>query len=385
MANLKNSSNSQRTRVLADYRPAKLHRSKADWRIIYYVKHPVDDKMIRFRKRVKAFDSVNERLKYAELLIDKINRKLIQGWNPILDQQNHQYTTIKEAISNYHEYIQAKVKANVMRPGTIRSYLSQTGKIAQHLDQKGLDPFTFEYDKTMMLEILDEFIRAGKSTRTHNNFLKVNIVFWNWMIEREYCKVNVPQLFKKLKNEEAKSVLFPDALRDRLFAHLDQHNKPMLLACYLTYYCFVRPNEIRHLQLKHLDISNNLIRLTANVTKNRKSENITLMPKVKALALDILDFSSPDDYILSVAFRQGKTPIAQRTFENHYNYVRRDLNISRQYNFYSLKHTGITNMLHAGVAPIKVKEQARHADLSITEAYIKRIGKADQDLLDLDF
>ena len=103
MTNFKNTSKTQLTRVLADYRPAKLQRSKADWRIIYYVKHPVEDKMIRFRKRVKAFDSVKERLKYADLPIDKINRKLIQGWNPILDQQNSEYISMVEAVNRLND------------------------------------------------------------------------------------------------------------------------------------------------------------------------------------------------------------------------------------------------------------------------------------------
>jgi len=53
------------------------------------------------------------------------------------------------------------------------------------------------------------------------------------------------------------------------------------------------------------------------------------------------------------------------------------LNISKQYDFYSLKDTGITKLLEAGIPIIKVRDQARHHDIKITEKYTPRRTTAD--------
>ena len=63
-------------------------------------------------------------------------------------------------------------------------------------------------------------------------------------------------------------------------------------------------------------------------------------------------------------------------------YVRKELGFSDRYKFYSLKDTGITNMLHCGTDILSVRDQARHSSVLITDIYTpKNIKEANKLLL----
>ncbi|WGU70334.1 hypothetical protein QIU18_12990 [Capnocytophaga canimorsus] len=50
----------------------------------------------------------------------------------------------------------------------------------------------------------------------------------------------------------------------------------------------------------------------------------------------------------------------------------------KEVQFYSLKDTGITDLLNSGIPAVKVQTQARHSDLKVTEHYISRSKFADE-------
>ena len=62
--------------------------------------------------------------------------------------------------------------------------------------------------------------------------------------------------------------------------------------------------------------------------------------------------------------------------------LRKELNLSDRYKLYSLKDTGITNMLHANTDILTVRDQARHSSILITDIYTpKDIKEANKLLL----
>ena len=80
--------------------------------------------------------------------------------------------------------------------------------------------------------------------------------------------------------------------------------------------------------------------------------------------------SSPNDYYLfSDNYKPGKTEKSEKMFRDYWRYhVRKDLKLSDKYKFYSLKDTGITNMLrHYDV--LSVRDQARHSSILMTDIY----------------
>ena len=86
--------------------------------------------------------------------------------------------------------------------------------------------------------------------------------------------------------------------------------------------------------------------------------------------LDLKIFDYPGDYYLfSDGLKPGKRERTEKMFRDWWaRHVRKDLKLSAKYKFYSLKDTGITNMLrHYDV--LSVRDQARHSSILMTDIY----------------
>lgn len=87
-------------------------------------------------------------------------------------------------------------------------------------------------------------------------------------------------------------------------------------------------------------------------------------------------------YLFSDGFRPGEKQHSEKHFRDYWTkHLRKDLGFSTKYVYYSLKDTGITNMLRNGVDPISVRDQARHSSLAITNTYTPLELKAANPLM----
>ena len=99
---------------------------------------------------------------------------------------------------------------------------------------------------------------------------------------------------------------------------------------------------------------------------------------------DLGIFSAPSDfYLFGANFRPGIEPIQTTKFSKFWvNNVKKTLNLSDSYKFYSLKDTGITNMIKAKTDLLSVRDQARHSSVKITNIYTPQDCKeANRDLI----
>nr|DAI84478.1 MAG TPA: putative TYROSINE RECOMBINASE XERC-LIKE CYCLE, CHROMOSOME DIMER RESOLUTION [Caudoviricetes sp.] len=77
-----------------------------------------------------------------------------------------------------------------------------------------------------------------------------------------------------------------------------------------------------------------------------------------------------NDYLFSTGFRPGKKKITTKTLRNMFYRVRDALHLPDTYMFYSLKDSGIRDLANAeGI--VVARDQARHADVSTTNRYLK--------------
>ena len=163
----------------------------------------------------------------------------------------------------------------------------------------------------------------------------------------------------------------PDSVLLQVRNHLEVENKPFLLACYILYYMFVRPHEMSLLRIRDFHVERRTLVLHGDQTKNRQDAVVTLPKKIIELMIDLKVFSYPGHYFLfSDKFRPGETWHDSKMFRDYWNrHVRKTLKMPAEYKFYSLKDTGITNMLRANTDPLSVRDQARHSSLLITNTY----------------
>lgn len=69
-----------------DFRPAEVRKNKETY-ILYYVLDPTTDRLKRMRVRCNRVKSPGERKRYTALLCAEINRKLYNGWNPLIGEE----------------------------------------------------------------------------------------------------------------------------------------------------------------------------------------------------------------------------------------------------------------------------------------------------------
>ena len=74
--------------------------------------------------------------------------------------------------------------------------------------------------------------------------------------------------------------------------------------------------------------------------------------------------------------------MSQKKISDEWNRTRIALKFDKVYQFYSLKDTGITDLLHAGIPSIVVRDQARHYDVSQTDQYAERTIEVNKQILD---
>jgi site-specific recombinase XerC len=135
------------------------------------------------------------------------------------------------------------------------------------------------------------------------------------------------------------------------------------------------------LKIQDINLHAHTIYIHGDIAKNRNDAVITLPSHVIELMIDLNIFSSPGNYYLfSESFAPGPFSKSEKTFRDFWiRYVRNDLKLDARYKFYSLKDTGITNMLKANTDILSVRDQARHSSILITDIYTpKNVKEANR-------
>lgn len=290
----------------------------------------------------------------------------------------------KDCCEKYRQYIDKLLKDGTYRYETHKSLASYLKNMLDWNDRR-LIPITYiyQFDKDFCVQFLDEiYINRDNTAFTHDNYLGFLRQFGHWCCQKNYLK-SIPTeglsvLGRGAKKKKRKTIE-PHHL-NMVHDYLEQKNKHFLLASYILYYCFIRPAEMAHLKIGNINLAKQTIYIEDTISKNKKDGTITLPVKVIHLMLDLDIFSSPSSYYLfSEGFMPGKNKVSEKIFRDYWvRYVRKDLKLPDCYKFYSLKDTGITDMLrHQDV--LSVRDQARHSSILMTDTYTPHdIQKANE-------
>jgi integrase len=124
------------------------------------------------------------------------------------------------------------------------------------------------------------------------------------------------------------------------------------------------------LKLSYFNLQNQTLFIPGEIAKNGDSATVTLPEKIIHLMLELRIFDNPGHYYLfSKDFRPGADRKHEKQFTDYWAHnVRKHLKFSDRYQFYSLKDTGITDMLQR-YDVLTVRDQARHSDIKMTDKY----------------
>ncbi len=378
---------SNSTIAFVDYKPAELKLTK-DWLIVYYAKNPITSKFERFRVRVPKLKKQTERKEYAKKIVFELNEKLKGGWLPYYESKNIlEFKTISFCVNTYIEQLEKDFIANNKRFDTLRSYKNTVKKfMAYFLENEPKVKLIMELKKDAIIRYLDYmlYVKENRTTTYNNNLILLNI-FFKWCVERGFLKSNPTEgISKRKKQPKIRKILSTDA-KLKLKAY-GTENSSFYTLCMLTYYCYIRTTELTKIKVKDVSLVDGYVKLHSANTKNKKDEIVTIPNNMYDLLIEHLQKATNEDFLFSNDnFNTGKIQLKLRKITNKWNDFRKKNNIESIYQFYSLKDTGITDLLNSGVPALKVRNQARHYDLKITETYTHRNETCDETIKNANF
>ena len=372
--------------ILIDYTPPRLHEGR-DWYVDFYCYDPAWKKKRRKKYKLNHIEKIGDRRRYASALIKRLHKKLEDGWNPWIEAENEKaYHTFKDVCERYRTYIEKLNNDDVLRDDTYRDYISKLKNIEKYnTNRKDAIVYIYQFNRDFITELLDEmYIGRGNSAVTRNNYLTFVRIFCTFLLEKGYVQVNPSEGIAFLNKRKLKKVRTVIEEQDisKLCNYLEEKNKHYLLACYILHYCLVRRKEMSMLKLSNFSIKNQTLHIPADVSKNGTAQTVTLPEKVLFLMLDLKVFDYPNHYYLfSNDFKPGAERKHEKQFTDYWaSHVRKDLKFPKHYQFYSLKDTGITNML-AQYDVLTVRNQARHSSIEMTNKYTPwNMDKANPEL-----
>ena len=364
------------------FKPAEL-RIGTDWLIVYYAKDPQSDKLVRFRNRVPKMSNKKERLRFAQKMIDTLNEQLYSGWSPYMGNLT-EVKTIDYCFDYYLKTLSKELSDGVKRKSTCDNYKHFITAFTEYLSiyQKNVK-FISDISTLICDHFLDRiYIEKEKSARTYNFYLMCMRTFFNFCLSKGFINEN-PVKNTKSKTIKEKTRVVLNQKEKKQLQLLREDNFHFYVFCMTTYYCFIRPNELKKLKVEHVNIEKSYITIPSSISKNRKTENVTI-PNIFIEELkEHIGKASKDLFLFGKKFAPGKQAVANLFY--YWENVRKKYHFRKEVQFYSLKDTGITDMLNAGVPAIKVRDQARHSDLKITEIYTARNNSADETVKNIHY
>lgn len=349
------------------YVPAQVYITPSNSVVRYYVINPSTDNLHRKEIRLNRVKTKRLQKQWGLQIAQDINTKLASGWNPFYEQLGRlAHHTAEEAVASYLKY-----KERDLRPATMVSYVSLSKKLLEWWSKNKTSKYISSFTTHDAQKILDDTYRGAKNitTRTYNNYLKFYRTMFVWFIERDYLKDN-PFDYVKIKRVDAKKrITLPKNIRETIKDYLG--NDPYYYVCELVYRCFLRPKEISMLQIKHIDYENKLLEISAEVSKNHKARCVPIPDLVFEHLCKIKNHPA-DHFIFSKDCLPNNIRVTSSSFSKRWSKLRDELNLPTEYQLYSLKDTGITEMLEAGVPAKLVQELADHHSLEMTQKYVHK-------------
>lgn len=373
------------------YRPAVFNKKAKEKYVYFSVIDPqsvIDGhpKLKRFRYKFNDYPSAKERDAAAARFVAEVNRKLEDGWNPLIESSTKKtWTLTADVITSYEHYLKKLLKDGVFKPKTYTDYTSRLKILKEYIESHAI-PYIYMLDKLYIEGFLEYiYIDRDASPRTRNNYLGFMSSMYTWIVDSGYATTNACSSIKSLRNKEKfRKALSNDDI-NKLFEHLMENDKWFLLACKFHYYTLVRPNEMSHVRVGDISVKSQTVFIPADVSKNRKDGVVTLPKNLIEMMIEMNIFSNPSTYyVFSEKFKPGAKMCHPRKFTEKWDAVREELHFPKTYQFYSLKDTGITAIIN-NVGLNVAKDQARHSSVAVTNAYAsKEQMRAHPELLNFE-
>lgn len=346
----------------------KLHSGKS-WYIDFCSFDPAQGKMRRKKYMLDNIPKVTERRKRAAEMIESLLKLLRSGWSPWVNiEDNRGYIYLEDALNKYSGAVDKLSKYK-----TRKSYTSRLNILREYINGLLLPPkYVYQFDTAFVSDFLDWiYLDRESSARTRNNYRQWCSSLAMFFIERQYLSSNPVEKIKPIEEAPKKRQPLSPTMLKRMSEYLMEKKPMFLLACRMEYYTFIRPEELSHIKINDISIADQTVFISKEVSKNKRDGRVGLNDELIKMMIDLNIFAHGGEcYLFGRKFRPTEERGSSEMFRKEWVKMRKALRWSDEYQFYSLKDSGIRDLANAeGI--VVARDQARHTDISTTNKYLQ--------------
>ncbi len=346
------------------YVPAEPHFTPSGTYVDLYAIHPITGVLKRKRYRCDRIRGATARRAYARDLAARLNVRLRGGWNPWAKQEGaRSMVSIREAC---HDYLAARlpqVSHGVSYESGVRIFLAWAGK-------EGLaDAPVADFSRRHAHLFLDQ---RKVSARTWNNNLRHAMMLWGWLLERDYVGRNPFAGISRRRTAQKLRTIITPAERAACIEWFRRQDPPMVLVCMWLFHTLLRPADLARLRVGDVDLGRQLLTLQGPQTKGRRIRHATI-PDVmlQDLLAARLELAPPGYLVLGKGLVPGMVPPGSNALRQRWTKMRKALGWGVDKQLYSLRDSGIVQLVADGVDLHHIMQQADHASIETTQYYLR--------------
>jgi integrase len=277
-------------------------------------------------------------------------------------------------ISWLNYYIEDKKK--YLRAYTLKNYENKVNSLIRWLQANNFENLKPENLNPSLAKAWLNSLSV--SNHTYNHYITNLSGAYNFFIKMKLVKNNPFSEIGKLPKLITPAATFTRQQIEVLKKDIKFSDPQLWLFCQLMYYCFIRPGELRFLRVGDIDLSKQKILVRAEISKNKKSQNVAIPIQLfKELEQLRLHQYSDDFYLFSLNYKPGNCVLGYHNARNRFNIYLEKYNFSSKYKLYSWKHTGAAMCAMAGMPVKDLQLQLRHHSLDMVDRYLKGLGVMD--------
>jgi integrase len=244
-------------------------------------------------------------------------------------------------------------------------------------DRYGDDLYAISFDRNKAIEYMDYTWETREIAAVrYNNILAFSILIFNWMIEKQYVKENpFGKITRKKTGQKIRVMDIDKADRKKIREYLIKKNRPYYGIMMFAFHSLLRPKEISYIKIGDIDLKKQVIVVRGAVAKNHHTRYAPIPDVMIGLIKELIkDIYVPRKnwYLFSDnAFRPGPRRRDSREISRYWADLRSTLRLKKEIQFYSLRDSGIIQMLRDGRSPKEVMEAADHSSIEMTNNYVK--------------
>lgn len=356
-----------------DYIPPVIKHNAHGWSIEYHAFDPATSKLKRHAIKLnvlrKNYDRLADFKAHVNRICIQINGQLAGGWTPFGESRNARMLMPVRMVADLY----IKEKEAELRPDTMRSYKSFRKVFSDWMDAECKGMAIGSVNRLVAVRFMDSLFAGGLHGRSYNNRLKQGKAFFSWCVEKCYAKENPFATIKAKREEPKKRVLVPPDVRQSIKAYLEGRSPGQKALFLLVFDSLIRPIEAWRLKIGNVHFDQGYIYIDESVSKTHYSRIATLTSDAVELLRAMTDGHGQDEYLFGPNYVPGKKQIRYQNFREHWSKMREELHLSKEMQLYSLRDSGINEMLKSGIDPLTVMQHADHHDLGITTRYANHV------------